>query len=204
MIHRNSELETHINDKAETINGYRAYIKGLATRFMVCGSPDVVYSTFSKAQEFGYIPQMEVTMVWIGNGYLFFDGMTPPQVREMMERVKAPIKKATSSAVLQKMLAGRIREIHNLVEQENGFIARRNEWNNKNEAMMAYPEFRTIQSIRDYFLPYETSPVVSPFHHSMKMFRKRIEREVLSKPEVTDDDVSRATDMLIVNAVMAE
>lgn len=199
MIHHSDDLDKIAQEK--DFLGCRASLKAGATRYVSCAKHKVYLQAFEHAYREGYIrPELEVTLVFINQGVLVYE--RPIQdVRPIVESAQTTVKAKVPSSVIQKMLISRFREIQRIVRTENTYYADPvfNKMNTYHNIQM--PQFRTIQSVRD-FLDFASQRQNSGLNFDFSAIRTEMKKTVLRKPELTDDDVSVATDMLSIQDVM--
>jgi hypothetical protein len=182
----------------KSLTGCRQVLKDLATHYL--GSQDYsgVLAFYKEAQDRGHIrTDCDVTIVKISNGVLFFD-MPLHQVEEKLRDVKPLQKARVPDKVLVNMLAARIQRIHQNVRSNNGHRRYRNQNLKMNLPEDRLPEFRTIESIRQYV----KSPTDNFLSCENKKVLRELENKMFCKAELNDGHVSQAMDLVITGQVM--
>lgn len=207
MIYHDIELNFLARNKAEKVpNGYRD-LKTYADRNLACGTHYRVVEALTSVDAFGYIQnEYDITLVAIPGSLLFFH-KNLEQTREFLKEWEPKLKKKVPANVLVKMICGRFESLDKIINENNGTVRRykgsQNNWYEKYQEVQ-YPEWRSVSEIREWTKAILDDRTVLTFmYHDINSWWKKFQREILSKPELTDHDISSATDLMISSRVMS-
>lgn len=205
MIHHLDSLDKLANDKAN--EGCRAELKKLADRFVACGNHDKMIETYRLADHLGHLnSSLVLTIVSINQGLLFFQ-KSPDDVKDLISKLTPTPKGRVGDLILTRMAAVRIKRIHDLVATNNNHNKQMYEWQvsqgkgniGSPPVYEPLPELRTIQEIRNY-VDESKHPL---FRWDWRKLKDRLEKELLNKPELTDENISLGMDLVIAGQVMS-
>lgn len=197
MVHYDDRLNVLASQKCE--EGCRESLKSLANYYSSKAMYSHTLSFYQEAQERGHIRDINLTIVMIKGGVLFFE-MTPQKAEKLIFKATSKVKKASPPSTLVRMVEKRIRKIHEYVESF------RQQGGGELQVMLdSIPDFKTIQSIRSFLSKtcHNTSP--SSTYFEMRHFSRillDLEKNVFNKQELTDQHISDAMDLVISSQVM--
>lgn len=162
-----------------------------------------VLEVYKRAFQLGHLKEdLDITVVPSQHGTYIFE-MKPELVKPLVLNTQKPVKQSVPKKVLQKMIALRFNKTIEALKEIN-----QNELSSYNfrrhsigmtdvevPVPHVFPELRTIQQARDWYSVgrISTTKVGSDFLDN-----------VLSKPELTDQDISEAMDLVVVGDIMKE
>lgn len=190
MIYYDNRLNILASQKSE--EGCRESLKSLANYYSSKATYSRTLSFYEEAQERGHIRDINLTIVMINGGVLFFE-MTPQEAKKLILKATPKLKKASPPSILVRMMEKRIRKIHESVQSHNEITGHL-----KNSGSI--PDFRTIQSIRSFLS--KTNLMYSEYYFSRILLD--LEKHVFNKQELTDQSVSDAMDLVIPSLVMEQ
>ena len=206
MLYHDYELDTLADNKAE--QGCRAKLKRAANNYLSVGNQKKTLSAYQTADSFGHLRNdMNLTIVCINQGMLFFN-KTLAETFEVVQGIEPDVKGKVPSSVLVKMLANRLDKIVKSIKERNQYAMDSYKWQLESAksrglqlppmpVMIESPEFRTIDQLKSYF----TQKIGYSVEHSM---RKEFNKNIFTKPELTDKDVSDAMNLVIMGQVTEE
>lgn len=208
MFYHSNDLDSMASKKAD--EGCRQVLKRSADVVKPCGDHAKIISAYEIANANGHLrPEMTLTIVGLNQVLLFFykDLET---TTELIKAARPEIKGEVPKAVLIKMAALRLSNLVKEVKQHNYSQLQSYKWmvesynkDPKNHfapvapVAINIPDLRTVESIRDFI---KSNPKVYQIRHMLPKF----EKDLFSKSELTDNEISSAMDQVIIGLVSEE
>lgn len=208
MIYSIPDLDKLANEKAD--DGCRPLLKAAANKYITCGDHSKIIEAYRIADTEGHLrSDLVLTMVSIIGGILFFN-KSPESVWEIVREMVPPVKGKLPSTTLQKMVALRIKELIKMVRYQNQSYINTYNWQAEDakkggKPLPAYPtlipepDFKTLNELNHWL---DNSPF--PYKYEIERFAKKFRKQVLNKPELTDQDVAGGMNLVTMGLVMEE
>lgn len=196
MLYHDYELDRLAYEKSET--GCRDELKRKANKIWTFGRIWEVLNIYKFAHESDHLDwRKNLTIVKVGTNVMFFN-QELESVRKMIEDMVPKKKRRLPSSVIQKIIVKRIREIHYHVHSMNRLYETQVKATSS-PILEQIPRFDSIQSLKDWFENNRGNRYAA---HDVVRLEKQFIRYVFSKPEITDDDVKAASDLVCVSELM--
>lgn len=190
--------------QAKCDQGLRDEVKKTASRVILVARYETVIETYEELQIFGYLdPNLTLTVVHINAALLHYHEV-PELVKKKLEEIGYVGKTKLPEKVLVKMLATRFSEIFSHIKITNGYLNKNylidNAKNNQpTGAPISYKEpiFRTVQGVHEYLEPIGRKQ----YMYELGKIYKRMNRDILNKPGLTDAVVSQAYDLHMIGGI---
>lgn len=183
--------------------GLREEVKKTASRVLPVAKYETVIETYEELQLFGYLdPNLTLTVVHINAALLHYHEV-PELVKQKLEEIGYVGKTKLPEKVLVKMLATRFSEVYSVIRKTNGYLNKNyltdtaNHRNIPPPILYEEPVFRTVQGV------HECLQSISRKQYMYELVRiyKRMNRDILNKPELTDAVVSQAYDLHMIGGI---
>jgi hypothetical protein len=208
MFATDAELDKLASHKSDI--GCRKQLKEAADKYVPCGSHVNIVWTLQMAEEDGYLrPDIVLTVVCINQGILFFRKPLE-EVRQIVQDITPQRKAKIPSKVLTRMTAIRLNKLKGYIREHNASAQAHYKWqlNMSNNGAASVPtppvqfempDLRTIEQARNFLQSYNGN-----MQYYVNKLKKEMERDIFSRPELTDSDVSFAMDLVIMGTVAEE
>ncbi len=199
-IYYDDQLTALAWDKAE--KGCRKPIKEGCDFYEVVGDSDKFIKHLQKADQMGFMKEdLVLTIIRVNQAVCFFKKPIE-EVRKFIEGVQPVVKGEVGPKVLDKMVYIRLCRVKREIDQHNHYVITYPNHVSKTTGLMDFPELRTIQQLKEFLVRFEIQ------HYNGQWGAKRLvnafHKEVISKPELLDENVSRGYDLYTINGIMEE
>lgn len=192
--------------------GARSAIKEVADIVRVAGDTDVIVATWLEAQRIGSLREdFILTIVQIPAGIAYFYKPID-EVRILIENAQPKTKGKVPNRTLTKMIAARINALKKEIQTDYDSKLNHHNFVKTNPAyanqLHKYPQpvlhtfLSDINTKARLEEEFERWAQIQQWSGS-RMLRK-LRKELLSKPELTDQDVKEAYDLVLAGQVMEE
>lgn len=207
MFYHDPHLNVEAAQKADSIPGAAKELRGLADRVIPCGSPYTVVEKYLELEKLGYVKDtVSVTMVII-QGFILFFHSDIETTRQFIQNWEPKKKNKVPQNVLVKMIYKRFAELDSFAIHSNESVTKNKATGQawfQNMVCVEIPEFRTISQFTQWAESFENKGLrLTYMGNDFPYWYRRFKKEILTKPELCDQDISMATDLLISHKVMA-
>jgi len=184
MLYTSYQLNNLAENKYD--EGLQYELKKSADKVESVGRPSLFIQTYEIARDKGHLrPDLEFTLVAGKSVVLFYMNKKPDEVRSIIEGLKYS-KGKVAPVVIQKMLFDCLKDINDELASINNF----------RRTSLVIPMITTVKELRELNLDLN--------HWKLNNVMKKIKMKILVKPELTDNDVMIARQLLAAHQVMAQ